>query len=284
MGDDLVEKTRVVSTPQGESPPSGIVPDEPLSTALEDHPLDTPERVQDQMESARILIGEGFTDEAKRILRRVLLVDPGNIVARTRLEEIHEIELAQILSGSPDSRQGKIRGGKRDLIPLDVDAEEVVRSLDREMGLGIENDEPGLNEFALSLDVDLEGSSARDRIDLGIGFLEMGLYRLAGMQFASAAASRESGHDRETAALAAYALILDRRPFDAVMMLEPLITDMELSPSDKIDLLYLMARACQDLGKATEAVAWYGEVLEIDPRYRDAADRAQKARWSSARS
>src|SRR5438067_805610 len=117
LGDDLLsEKTRVLP---GMDP---TVVSSPPSATMEDH-----------FESAKILLAEGLPEEAKKILRQILRSDPGHVLAKKTLNEIHDLELKQIF-GSEKPRR---RVGEKPTQPLSVlDSQQILRQLDRDLGLG----------------------------------------------------------------------------------------------------------------------------------------------------
>ncbi len=283
LGDDLLEKTAVL--PRSESSLSAdaapLTPDDPISL---------PEQIEDQLESARILMNEGLLEEAKKVLRKIILADPHHVGARQRLDEIHEAELKQIF-GSEDRRR-RILGDDADAAlsgesPAE-NADDVMRRLNRDLALGmLEEDieQPLLAELSLfqnademekfvaRVDRDLANAKPSDRIDMGIAFLEMGFYEFAARQFRVAA--QEPSVVTQASALLAHALIASGRAFDATLVLETVIMDSELKPEEKIDFLYLMGRAHERLGQRSVALAWYRQAYELDPKYRDVNERIQ---------
>lgn len=245
----------------------------------------SPEQIADQMESARILFGEGLLEEAKKVLRKILIADPRYIAAREFLEEIHEGELKQIFSNSPARRSFST---KKALDPAlaEADRQDLLRKLEEDVGVGdflkprrsqlsLFDDEKALAEFGQRLERDLGELSARDRLDLGIGFLEMGFHELALKQFHTASHDPEISFPLLLAAksLAARTLIFSKRPYEATLLLQPVIEDSETEGLDKLEFLFLMGLAQQTLGQPELATYWYKRVVEIDPRYRDVEDR-----------
>jgi tetratricopeptide (TPR) repeat protein len=287
LGDDLLEKPTV----------STVLPTRSNSVSkTSDHPAhpdcyaprinhiepDTselgPEQVADHLQSARILASEGILDDAKRLLRRILMADSSNVAARRMLEEIQDGELKQILAEGDGPRRR--RPGRREPEPssVDVSAELVLRDLDRDLNLGMFDDRE-LAGFAEQMDRRFAASSVIERVDIGIAFLEMGLFEVAIRQFQSAVARLDSEggapNERVSAtSLLAYALISGGRAFDATLELQGLLADDDLSREMKIEPLYLMARAYEALGRLDVARALFKQVIEIDPKYRDAKDRA----------
>lgn len=271
------------------------------------HASKAPRTVDEKFENAQILVAEGFEDEAKDLLREILIAESNHVGARKKLDEIQAGELSRILSDRETPvRKPKWRDtGRAGKDPQDSgghsrratdqpnavkiedpirDSEAALKKLDLDLGLGLGLDREGgadqsafygqsedLKTFGAELEKQLQSASPRDRMDIGIGFLEMGLMDLAIHQFKSAQRAPEL---RSAATgLWAYSLILSGRPFDASQTLEPMLSDTELGAEEKIDLYYLMARAQERLGRVGYAADWYNQVLELDPAYRDVRDR-----------
>jgi tetratricopeptide (TPR) repeat protein len=259
LGDDLLES----SAPAVESAPK------PEASGVD--------AVEDQLKSATILLNEGFTEDAKRVLRKILIDDPHHVPARKKLDEIHELELKQIFNEAP-ARPRPRRGPQAQYFSSD----QVLRKLDEDLGLGLGlelsllREDEALERFAHDLERELADVSPRDRLDIGIGFLEMGLYGVAIPQFRAAA--RSEGHLLAASALLSYALILWGRPFEATETLEPLLSDSEIPEPEKLELCYLMGRANEELGKSGAAAQWYLRVQETDPHYRDVPERLRRKR------
>lgn len=285
LGEDLLEKTRLTRAPQSATPESRIE----LFAA---GPI-SPEQIEDLLQSARILAGEGLIEDAKRVLRRVLVADPGRLTACKMLEEIHETELKQIFGESEMPRRRS--GAHLPASALEATAESVLRGLDQDLGLGMQTDNSALfrdrealEEFGARMDRDFAASPVPERIDLGIAFLEMGLPGLAVRHFRAAvntlafapdAAMDQSAETGGTSpllvatGLLAHALIADGRGFDATLALQQILNDVEIQRERKLDLLYLMGRAFESLEKPDVARGWYAQAAEIEPHYRDLDER-----------
>lgn len=281
LGDDLLERTAILPMPVAPEPPPAAEPEPVVEERI---PLpSTPEEIDDQLQTARILIGENLVEEAKKVLRRILIADSSNFPARKMLDEVHELELKQIF-GEESPQLRYLKGAPREA-PAVADAERVMRTLDTDLGLGVFqdagtsapaelslfSDKKTLEAFGRTVDGILAGSSPADHVDLGIAFFEMGLYDLAASRFRSAA--RDPDHQASGRTLEALALIAGGRPFEAVMVLEPLIGDAEVPRDAKLDAFYLMGRAYELLGKPTVALEWYEQVRATHPSYRDLVDR-----------
>jgi tetratricopeptide (TPR) repeat protein len=297
LGEDLLEQktamlTLPVATPH-EAKPNVPPPTPELRDELLPAGPIRMEQVDDLIQSARILAGEGLLEDAKKVLRRILLADPGRITARKMLEEIHETELKQIFGDSDLPRRRP--GTQPQHAVLEASAETVLRGLDRDMALGMLDDRPSLfrdrealEEFGARMDRDFSASPAEERIDLGIAFLEMGLPALAVHHFRAAVSkvsfAPEAALDQSAetdgsspllvaTGLLAYALITDGRAFDATLALQQVLNDVEIRRERKLELLYLMGRAFESLEKPDVARGWYAQAAEIEPHYRDLDER-----------
>jgi len=284
LGDDLVEKTAILAPSEG-----GPAQDqELLITRSSSSAPARQEPIESRLQSARILIGEGILEEAKKILHKVLVEDAGSIEARHALEEIHELELKQIF-GEETGRQVYARGKNT---PEAIDADQILEQLDRDLSLGLGGrDLPGLlrnaenlRQLTSRLDSELADLSAQDNIDVGVGFLEMGLAEIAISRFNAALAAYTGSSATPPQAiisatsLLAVAQLAALKPFEAQFTLQPALNDSELSPEAKIDLYYLMGRVQEQLGKPDRAADWFRHVAEINPKYRDVRERLAKSR------
>lgn len=281
LGDDLLEKTANIP---------GRLPEEQSSGGGSFSPADapppiTPQTVADEIQSARILLNEGFPDEAKKILRRILLADESHVESRQLLEEIHELELKQMFGTAEPPVRRSMRNQYDDSI-LHVDSDEVVRVLDKELGLGLESaarelsffsDKRLLNRFADKVDREI-GESVRDRIDLSIGFMEMGLYELAIRLLQILLVHDDTDERLSATALVAYAHLQSHEPYRTIAAIQGVLNDNEIPREKKTEFFYLIGRAQQTIGKFSEAVSWYFQAQENEPGYRDTSDRITRCK------
>jgi tetratricopeptide (TPR) repeat protein len=239
------------------------------------------EKVPDRLESAKILIREGFADDAKKILHKVLILDPGNAMASQTLNEIHELELKQIF-GSGEARRRVFEPKAADFLS-DVDSEVLMRKLDQDLDLGLSrpfslfDDQDQLDSYCTRIENDLSRAQAlpQDWIDLGIGFLEMDLYSISTRLFEGACRKLESNSSEpdkkilSSSCLLALSQILAGKPFEAVSCLQPLVRDSGFERGGHLEIFYLLGRAYELMGRLDLGAYYYQQVAKVDPVYRD---------------
>jgi len=241
-----------------------------------------PESVQSLFESAKILMREGMLEEAKKIIHQILSRDSKFAAANGLLKEIHQKELEQIFN---QERTRKVYRKDPDREGIDfnnINSSELMDKLDRELNLGISvspsffSDSESLEVFYSHLETELAGAPPQDRVDLGIGFLETGLFELAIRLFQQAAQSWGEAQDPRMAsgiALLALAQLLAGKPFDSLMTLQPAINDSEIPLQSRIEIFYLTARAHEALDQPDQARDWYQKTAALDLYYRDVSER-----------
>ena len=258
LGEDLLEETKVLEVPP--SPES----------SKEEQTFET------LFERAVILFNEKFYDDAKKTFRKILRLNPQEVNAKKYLEEIQKIEIQQLLS--LDSSQKKLSiSGEEIFSPR-----EVLSKLDHDLNLGIEKSElkviPDLfktqqhyKEYREQLIKKIIGLQPKERTDVGIAHLEMGLYDAAIDIFETVVRYQEfflSG-----SYLLALALINAGSPLQATIKIEPILRDVTVSEKEKVDFLYLMGIAFEKLNDKKRAKDFFKIVIKIDPKYKDVFER-----------
>jgi len=291
LGDDLLQEKTVVlpANPLGD-PATGVQANLLLTEESAQGKQGT-ESVSDLLESAKILVNEGFVEDAKKTLRQILILEPAHVGARQFLAKIQKQELEQIIEDKEVYRPA-LRKDPVQLVEPD-DVETVLRQLDQDLQLGIISDHTGiqvssqlslfespelLDEFCVQLEKTLVGSSAQDWIDLGIGFLEMEFYSIAIRLFTGACQAHARDKDLKLSAntLLAFSLILAGRPFEATTKIQPMLYDSDLKEENKVELFYLMGRIYELMKKFELTLDFYHQVIAIDPYYRDVDLRAKR--------
>ncbi len=246
------------------------------SSGFREHEL--PARGQDDFESAKILYDEGFIEQSKKLLRKLLIATPQDQSCRELLDRIQFDELQDLLDEQavvPRSKKSTEMASN-----LDFDTRQILIDLDRDYDLGLMPslflESEAMGELGGILDADLAACTAELRIDLGIAFLEMGLVDIAIRHF-------RAGSDKflpddinsriSAAGLLSFALLQAGRYLDATAIIQPWLAEAEIEVEKKIDLFYLMGRNLEELKKPDEALFWYLEVQRHEVDYRDVPKR-----------
>ncbi len=227
---------------------------------------------------AEIMISEKLFDDAKKVLREILKKDSQNALVKEKLLEIQKFEIQELLASE----------GPRKKINLQKNAEpnesleDVVERLERDHLLNFGNLDlkivPDLfptkvaydkyNDRVVSEVVQL---AIKNRIDVGVAHMEMGLYEVAVAVFETVVRYEEQ--KLEGTYLLCLSLIHANRAIEATIRLEPLARDMTLPENYKTDFLYLMALAFEKLGDLRKAKEFYRRTQMLNPRYRDVAEK-----------
>lgn len=261
LGEDLLEKTAPGTR----------------SRILKKSSFDIPEAIR----SAQILIGEGLLDEAKKLLREVLRIEPENQLALSEQKKIQKTELDEILQLDPSSPRFE-----------EIQSEEIVEKLKNDFDLEFsENDfspeqdlygSAGVDGFFKKIKERLKDGSNRDFLDLGISFFQMGLLELSMRLFQEVKRKSLSGSEinqnefLESVYLLSVSLFQRKQYYQVLQELEFIVSDPVLSSEKKIPYFYLMARANESLKKYSRSIADYLEIIQIDPQYRDVEERLKK--------
>jgi len=269
LGEDLLEKTAVSATPDQIALKSEIP------------------QASDLILNAKILIGENLIEDAKGVLRQVLIAEPGNIAALQLLDDLQKKEIKRMIQ---EEESWRPRLGQPSPEPEEIDSEKVLRELDRDLNLGIFSgggtetradklslfqDPELMASYAKEVERSLVGADVQDWIDMGIAFLEMDLYWVA-IPILSGACRRlnvgapgDYGLALSATSLLAFALILADRPFEAASKIQPLLRDTDIPRAQKVELFYLMGRVYEVIDKRDLALEFYSQVRDIEPHYRD---------------
>jgi hypothetical protein len=243
----------------------------------------------DSIENVRILIGEGFLKDAKKILYHMLREDAHNSSVLQILTDIQKIEIQNVFNHSIVNITDPVEN-----IPQEkcADLSILLHQLDEKYQLGVASThDPESGQDCVALCRQLEthlvtcDASDMDWIDLGIAFLEMELFPAAEYFFQFVCrriqfrlvALEGSVCDESTlispSCLLAWTLILLGRGYDAVSRLQPLLMNVDIRPEDQIELLYLIGRGYETARDLIPARRYYQQVVQLNPNYRDVVFR-----------
>lgn len=270
MGEDLLEATGTNAQP--ESRPASAKSSAP-SGSSKAPVFDVLEEVQ----RGEILHAERLFDEAKKVFRKILRRSPGNETAKKFLDDIQKQEIQDLLGGeAPRKRLGALDTSEED------NPARVVEKLEKELRINLDRADikpvpdlfDNVEAFGRYREKILETSfslPARDRIDLGIAHLEMGMFEIAQSIFESIV--RYDEFRLSGMYLLGVALIYGGKAIEATIRLEPLCRDLTLGEGPKADYMYLMGLAFERLNDTRKAREFYRRVAMLNPRYRDVPDK-----------
>jgi hypothetical protein len=203
--------------------------------------------VHQDLDSARILLSEGLTVEARRTLFRVLRREPENPMARQLLEEIREIEVRALLESRGPARPTltEIR-----LQPT-TDGAAALARLDAELRLGLDTaaQERPLCEAWLEASLP-EHASQREVVDWAVALIALGQPQLAAEVLER---SPRLLRDIEIQLLHAEVLVLCGRARESLSVCEQALRDPEVSGDRRREFGYLRGRSLELLGRREEA-------------------------------
>jgi tetratricopeptide (TPR) repeat protein len=274
LGEDLLESTRAsdktqeITRPISQPPPGAPPP--PAAESTEPS-------IAEEMQKGEIFMSERIFEDAKQVFRRVLRRDPNNAAAKQYLDEIQKHEIQELLKGEPPRK--RIIAGDT---PEEETPSSVLEKLEKELNLNIEKSElkpiPDLFDseaaFARYKDRVLDAAlavSVRDRIDIGVAHLEMGLFDVSQAIFESV--MRYDEYKIVGMYLLGLSLIHGGKAIEATIRLEPLARDLTLTEAQKTDFLYLMGLAFERLNDLRKAREFFRRVHMLNPRYRDVFEK-----------
>ncbi len=216
------------------------------------------------MELGEALVQEGSTEKAIAVYRRVLELDEHHEAARQALRRM-----------APDAPEVESADGFIDFGAMVIDDAGPRSTRMRTETTTISDDEDetfreALAEFKRALDQNLPMEDYQTHYDLGLAFKEMGLLDEAIGEFQKAIRSPE-GRLRTSEALG-QCFYEQGRPAVAEAVLKSVERGSE-SDSEKIGVLYWLARALEAQGKTRNARGYYERVLAVDVAFADTSDR-----------
>jgi len=168
------------------------------------------------------------------------------------------VDLGSMLREETNQRDTRMRVNRRE--PKDQDEQREFHEI--------------LEQFKRGIDENLDSDDYQSHYDLGVAFKEMGLLDEAIGEFQKALRASE-GRLRTSEALG-MAFFEKGQYAVCESVLRRAVDGLDGSDEAKIGLLYWLGRACEALGKRSEAMASYERAVAVDIRFLDLSDRMHK--------
>ena len=237
------------------------------------------------LELADTLLRGDLADKARAVYERVVEHDPKNERARAALAM-----LAPAVAPKPEGRvaakDAKMRvrdetADEGDFV--DLGAMILEEDAPRDTRMKVEDEEPTGDEeqdfremlarFRQGIDENIEETDFQSHYDLGVAFKEMGLLDEAIAEFQKALRAPE-GKLRTSEALGM--CFHDKGAFGVAESIMRRALELPASgDQERLGILYWLARALEEQGKAVEARDLYGRVFAVDIRFKDVGARVK---------
>jgi tetratricopeptide (TPR) repeat protein len=232
----------------------------------------------------RHLARHGREEKAAAVFKRVLELDPHNVEARTAAAQV----AAALAPERPARAAGPAASPERegeyvDLATLVLSAEEGAAGSTRFV---VEEKEPSGDEdrdfaemlahFRQKVAENIEVEDSASHYDLGVAFMEMGLFDEAIAQFQ--VALRGGAKPLATLELLGQCFVEKEQYAVGSRVLDRALRLPGVSDGDLVGVLYLLGRVAEGTGSAEQALAHYERVVAVDIRFRDTAKRIERLR------
>ncbi|HKC48035.1 MAG TPA: tetratricopeptide repeat protein [Gemmatimonadales bacterium] len=242
--------------------------------------------IEAYLELADTLLRTDLADKARAVYERVVEHDPKNERARGALSMLAPAPEPPKQEGRVAPKDAKMRvrdetsevGDFVDLgaMILDDDAP-------RDTRMKVEDEEPTgdeeqdfremLTRFRQGIDENIEDTDFQSHYDLGVAFKEMGLLDEAISEFQKALRAPE-GKLRTSEALGV-CFFEKGASVVAESILRRALELPSTGDQERLGILYWLARAIEEQGKAAEARELYGRVFAVDIRFMDVGARVK---------
>ncbi|HEY6116219.1 MAG TPA: tetratricopeptide repeat protein, partial [Candidatus Dormibacteraeota bacterium] len=242
--------------------------------------------IEAYLELADTLLRTDLADKARAVYERVVEHDPKNERARAALAMLAPPPEPPKQEGRVAPKDAKMR--VRDETSADgdfVDLGAMILDEDtpRDTRMKVEDEEPSgdeeqdfremLTRFRQGIDENIEDTDFQSHYDLGVAFKEMGLLDEAISEFQKALRAPE-GKLRTSEALGV-CFFEKGASVVAESILRRALELPSTGDQERLGILYWLARAIEEQGKAAEARELYGRVFAVDIRFMDVGARVK---------
>ena len=242
--------------------------------------------IEAYIELADTLLRTDLADKARAVYERVVEHDPSNERARAALSMLAPPPEAPKKEGRVAPKDAKMRvrdETSEDGDFVDLGAMILDEDTPRDTRMKVQDEEPTgdeeqdfremLTRFRQGIDENIEDTDFQSHYDLGVAFKEMGLLDEAISEFQKALRAPE-GKLRTSEALGV-CFFEKGASVVAESILRRALDLPSTGDQERLGILYWLARAMEEQGKAAEARELYGRVFAVDIRFMDVGARVK---------
>ncbi len=281
LTEDLLEALEVLSGPDtdGELPAAaderasgsafaGFESDEALAAL--DNLTESVNDVRDELEEAEFYLQQGLLDDAERVCRQILEIEPGSSGAREKLATLAarrrttgKAPAEYALFGLPEKADaGEARP--------DPDPLTVPGTADRV------SHEEAFDEFRIAVDTPIDIEDTETHYNLGIAYKEMGLLDEAVAEFDKA--MRNPGRMVDSLTLKGTCLFAKGDLAQAEKVFKSGLVYPGLSTAERVSLNYEMGLLYEAWGRPLEALDSFQAASDVDLFFRDVGEKIETLR------
>lgn len=242
------------------------------------------EPTPEQLSELDFFLEQGLVEQAKECYQRLAASFPQSSLLTARAQRISELSAVPtaLVEHSAEELFAEEQGFFNLAAELEKELEEEEKQLVAEArgeGTQEESFEELFKQFQQGVTEQLGEEDYATHFDLGLAYREMGLYDEAIGEFQLVLKSPDLALDGMTLIANCY---MDKGlPEEAASWLEKALHTPNLPAEAELGLRYELGRAWEQAGNVAAALAYYAEVLAVNPAYRDVVDRITRLRTAT---
>lgn len=245
--------------------------------------------VEDDLDEADFYAGQGMYPEAMDAVRMLLQRYPGHPLIQAKMREIQALERGESMIETPpagldggidipmDTPAPELTGGTAALDLDEIEEIEEVSADDFEEVPSVSAHEGAKRKPSVMLERPVEEGDSDTHYDLGLAYKEMGLFDEATKAFEKA--MRSPGREGQCRVMLGMCQREQGNPQEAIHQFKQ---GLHSNPSDRerLSLYYEIGITYESIGDAGESLYYFEAVTKRDPKFADAARRAEQLRAS----
>ena len=241
--------------------------------------------VEDDLDEADFYAGQGMYPEALEAVHTVMQRHPNHPLVQAKLREIQALERGDLPAAASDggidiamdTPVPELTGGTAALDLDEIEEIEEVGEDDFEELNSQPAHQPSKRQPSVMLERPVEEGDADTHYDLGLAYKEMGLFDEATKAFEKS--MRSPGREAQCRVMLGMCQREQGNPQEAIHQFKQ---GLHANPSDRerLSLYYEIGITYESIGDAGESLYYFEAVTKRDPKFADAAHRAEQLRAS----